>query len=350
VANLIKPGDHSTQAADVQARLRALGIPVEDNAGWFGDSTTQAVRTFQQQRGILVDGIVGPSTWGELVGASRRLGDAILYLKQPPMRGDDVVLLQERLNALGFDAGRSDGIFGRATDSAVRAFQKEYGVAEDGMFGPRSHSALMGLRVDRQGTAAGLREELRRAERGGRGLGGAVVVIDPGHGGPDRGNPGTNGACEADLCWQLALQVAERLAAAGATARLTRTETEDPDNFERARRANQIGGEMFLSLHLNTYGEPTAEGSSTYYFSTSQAAQRLAEGIQGELVGLGLNNCRSHGRSYAVLKETRMPAVLIEPVFITNPDEEKRLHDREFLKALALAIVTGLERYYSDLT
>ncbi len=333
----------------MQARLRALGIAVDDNAGWFGDSTMRAVRAFQQQRGILVDGIVGPGTWGELVGASRRLGDALLYLRQPPMRGDDVALLQERLNALGFDAGRRDGIFGQATDSAVRAFQKEYGVAEDGMFGPRSHLALMGLRVDRQGTSAGLREELRRAELGGRGLGGAVVIIDPGHGGPNRGNLGADGACEADLCWRLALEVAERLAAAGATARLTRTEAEDPDNSERARRANHIGGEMFLSLHLNTYDEPTAEGSSTYYFSSSHAAQRLAEGIQGELVGLGLNNCRSHGRSYAVLKETRMPAVLIEPVFITNPDEAKKLLDREFLKAVAQAIVSGLERYYSDL-
>lgn len=345
---LIKPGDRSPEVADVQARLRALGIPVEDEAGWFGDSTRRAVRTFQQQRGILVDGVVGPGTWGELVGASRRLGDAILYLKQPPMRGDDVALLQERLNALGFDAGRSDGIFGRATDAAVRAFQKEYGVAEDGMFGPRSHSALMGLRVDRQGTAAGLREELRRTERGVRGLAGAVVVIDPGHGGPDRGNLGVNGVCEADLCWQLALQVAERLAAAGATARLTRTETEDPDHSERARRANAIGGEMFLSLHLNSYDEPTAEGSSTYYFASSRAAQRLAEGVQSELVGLGLNDCRSHGRAYAVLKETRMPAVLVEPVFITNPDEAKRLLDRGFLGAVAGAIVTGLERYLSE--
>ncbi|MDQ3751866.1 MAG: N-acetylmuramoyl-L-alanine amidase [Actinomycetota bacterium] len=347
MTNLIKPGDRSPEVADVQARLRALGMPVDDSPGWFGDSTKRAVRTFQQGRGILVDGIVGPGTWGELVGASRRLGDAILYLKQPPMRGDDVALLQERLSALGFDAGRSDGIFGDATDSAVRAFQKEYGVAEDGMFGPMSHLALMGLRIDRQGTSAGLREELRRVERGG--LGGTVVIIDPGHGGPNRGNLGTNGVCEADLCWQLALEVAERLAAAGATARLTRTETADPDNSERARRANHLGGEVFLSLHLNTYEEPTAEGSSTYYFTASHSARRLAEEIQGELVGLGLNDCRSHGRSYAVLKETRMPAVLVEPVFITNPDEAKKLQDREFLKTVAQAIVAGVESYSSDL-
>ena len=349
MANLIKAGDRSPEVADVQSRLRALGIAVDDVPGWFGDPTKQAVRTFQQQRGILVDGIVGPGTWGELVGASRRLGDAILYLKQPPMRGDDVAFLQERLNALGFDAGRSDGIFGVATDSAVRAFQREYGVAEDGMFGPRSHSALMGLRIDRQGTSVELREELLRVERGGRGLGGAVVVIDPGHGGPDRGNLGADGACEADLCWQLAVEVAERLAGAGAAVRLTRTETEGPDNSERARRANHIDGEIFLSLHLNTYEETTAEGSSTYYFTASHSARRLAEEIQGELVGLGLNNCRSHGRSYEVLKETRMPAVLVEPVFITNPDEEKKLQDLDFLRMVAQAIVAGVERYYSDL-
>ncbi|HEX2294410.1 MAG TPA: N-acetylmuramoyl-L-alanine amidase [Actinomycetota bacterium] len=343
---LIRQGDRSQQVADVQARLRALGLQVDDDAGVFGDSTRHAVRTFQQTRGILVDGIVGPNTWTELVEASWRLGDRNLYLKQPPFRGDDVSLLQKRLNALGFDSGREDGIFGEDTARGVKAFQKEYGVAEDGIWGPRSQAALAGLRVDRPGTTAQLREELRRSAA--PDLHGALVVLDPGHGGDDSGGRGEGGLVEADVAWDLAVRVAERLAAAGARVRFTRTEAESPDASERARRGNRVDGDVFLSLHLNEHDEPTAEGASTYYFHTSAAGRALAEAIQEELAGLGVRDCRSHARSYTVLRETRMPAVLVEPVFLSNPDEAKRLEDADFRAALADAIAAGLSRYYAS--
>lgn len=342
---LIRPGERSEQVADVQARLRGLGYDLDDDPGSFGPSTTRAVRAFQQARHILVDGIVGPNTWSELVEASWRLGDRMLYLRMPLMRGDDVATLQERLNALGFDAGREDGIFGADTDRAVRAFQKEYGVPEDGLVGPRTHAALAGLRVDRPGTSALLREELRRAERSG--VHGALVVVDPGHGGGDHGQRGPGGVSEADVCWDLAARLAERLAALGARVRFTRTEPAGPDVVERAQLANALDADAFVSLHLNAHHEPTAEGASTYYFGGSHAGALLAESIQVELLRLGARDCRAHPRSYPILKRTRMPAVLVEPAFITNPDEEKRLSEPDFRQALANAIAAGVARYYS---
>ena len=343
---LIKQGQRSQQVADVQARLRSLGFPVDDDAGTFGDSTRHAVRSFQQRRGILADGIVGPHTWSELVEASWRLGDRSLYMKHPPFRGDDVALLQKRLNALGYDSGREDGIFGDDTARAVRHFQKEYGVAEDGIWGPRSQAALSGLRVDRPGTTAQLREELRRSDA--PDLHDALVVLDPGHGGDDAGTRSSAGLSEADVVWDLAVRVADRLAGMGARVRFTRTEAECPDASERARRANEVQGDVFLSLHLNEHDESTAEGSSTYYFHTSGAGRALAEAIQEGLVELGVRDCRSHARSYTVLRETRMPAVLVEPVFVTNPDEAKRLEEPEFRASIADAISGGLSRYYSS--
>lgn len=343
---LIRQGDRSQQVADVQARLRALGFSVEDEAAWFGDSTRRAVRTFQQRRGILVDGIVGPHTWSELVEASWRLGDRGLYLKHPPFRGDDVALLQARLNALGFDSGREDGIFGEDTGLAVKAFQKDYGIAEDGIWGPRSHAALAGLRVDRPGTTARLREELRRG--GGADLHRALVVLDPGHGGKDPGTRSTQGLVEADVSWDLAVRLADRLSGMGARIRFTRTENESPDASERARRANEVGADLFVSLHLNEHDETTAEGASTYHFGTSDAGRALAEAIQEELVALGGRDCRSHARSYTVLRETRMPAVLVEPVFLTNPDEAKRLEEPEFRSSIADAVAVGVRRYYAS--
>jgi N-acetylmuramoyl-L-alanine amidase len=346
MTKLIRIGDRSDQVADVQSRLRNLGFEIEDDPGSFGETTKRAVMAFQQRRDILVDGIIGPNTWDELVEASWRLGDRALYLRHPMLRGDDVLLLQDRLNALGFDAGKSDGIYGHETATAVRGFQREYGTREDGIFGLESYAALEGLRVNRPGVSAALREQLRH--KGAGGLRGALVVVDPGHGGEDLGRTGLGGLHEADACWRLATQLAERLVAAGASVRFTRTEGHGPDSSTRAALANELGADLFLSLHLNYHEEPTAEGASTYHFRSSRAGEALADKIQSELVKLGLKDGRSHARSYAILRETRMPAVLIEPVFITNPDEEKKLEDDGFVWLLADAVTIGVRRHFDE--
>ena len=343
---LIKQGDRSDEVLDVQARLRALGLTVEDETGFFGESTRAAVRAFQQRRSMLVDGIVGQQTWNQLVEASWRLGDRTLYLKNPYMRGDDITTLQTRLNALGFDAGREDGIFGPLAYEAVRAFQREYGVPEDGMFGQHTFAALSGLRVDRPGTAAELREELRH--RSDRALDRTLVVIDPGHGAGDPGELGDNGLTETEVCWNLATLLAERLASAGARVRFTRTEPENPDNSERARRANDLDADLLVSLHLNANREPTAEGASAYHFGTSRGGKAIAEAIQDRLVAQGARDCRVHARSFALLRETRMPAVMVEPAFITNPDESKKLEQHDHLVAVADAITAGIRDFYEE--
>lgn len=346
MTRLIKTGERSEEVTDVQARLRGLGFEIDDEAGFFGDSTKRAVSAFQQRRFLLVDGIVGPQTWNSLVEASWHLGDRTLYLKDPYMRGDDVTLLQQRLNALGFDAGREDGIFGPLAYAAVIAFQKEYGIAEDGMYGPQTHRALTGLRVDRPGITARIREEMRH--RHGRGLDGELVMIDPGHGGEDPGQIGPTGLREADVCWSLATMLAERLARHGARVRLSRHEPEDPDEDERAHRANELEADLVLSLHLNSNDEPTAEGTSVYHWVTSRAGEALADAINESLVRTGCRDCRTHPRSYTILRETRAPAVVIEPAFLTNPDEEKLLSDPDHLSALADAIVQGVQAYSSE--
>lgn len=341
---LIREGDVSEEVADVQARLRAQGLSVEDATGIFGPSTTRALRAFQQRRGLIADGIVGVDTWRELVESSWRLGDRILYLKHPPLRGDDVMTLQARLTALGFNAGREDGIFGRDTDAALRAFQREYGVVEDGIAGPHSYAALEGLRSNRPSSAAGLREELQRAAHSG--VHGTMLVIDPGHGGSDLGERSPSGEWEADICWDLSERLTEILTSAGARVRFTRTEAEGPEDSERARRANSLEADLLLSLHLNSHTEPTAQGSSAYYFRTSVAGAALAESIQSEVVALGLKDCRSHASSFPLLKETRMPAVLLEPAHVSNPDDAKQLDDPDFRALLARAMAAGLQGYY----
>ena len=120
----IQSQDRGEDVRDVQQRLIALGARVEGDEleGLFGPSTKAAVRAFQQRRGLFVDGKVGPETWAELVEAGYGLGDRVVYLRYPMFRGDDVRDLQGKLNALGFHAGRADGIFGERCDRAVRDF------------------------------------------------------------------------------------------------------------------------------------------------------------------------------------------------------------------------------------
>src|SRR5437764_6414634 len=155
-------GDTGSAIADIQVRLVTFGarIAPSELGGVFGSSTEEAVRDFQAKRHLRVDGLVGPDTWGQLVEAGYELGDRTIYLRSPIFRGDDVGALQRRLNALGFDAGKEDGLFGPRTDHAVREFQRNVAEHPDGLVGPATVSALNRLRPTLSGPSrAVIREE-----------------------------------------------------------------------------------------------------------------------------------------------------------------------------------------------
>ena len=132
----LRRGDHGPAVAEIRSRLAYLALCGDVAAGDpfdFDDELDRAVRSFQQERGITVDGIVGPHTFRRLEEARWQLGDRVLsYVPGHLMAGDDVTELQRRLNTLGFAAGRTDGLFGVQTDAALREFQKGVGVTADG--------------------------------------------------------------------------------------------------------------------------------------------------------------------------------------------------------------------------
>src|SRR5438309_140583 len=185
----IRAGDNGGDVADVQHRLVTVGHNVDtaELGGRYGPSTEAAVRAFQQRRGLLVDGIVGPETWGELVEAGFALGDRTLYLRHAPLRGDDVRALQRRLAALGFDSGREDGIFGPRCDRAVREFQRNVGREGDGIVGPDTLLALERLRPQIHAVSGSMVREAEAVSRYEASLAGARIAIDPGHGPEDPG-------------------------------------------------------------------------------------------------------------------------------------------------------------------
>lgn len=338
---------------DLQARLGRLGLSIapQELGGWFGQSTEDATRAFQQLRGLDVDGLVGPDTWRALVESSWALGDRLLRLEEPYLRGDDVRDLQARLNALGFAAGKHDGIFGPATAAALHDFQRDLGIEDDGLAGFDTLAALRRLWiVTRTGLGPRVRErEARRA--GPRGVAGRRLAVDPGHGEGDPGATGPHGETEAAIAFQLAARLAEALEAAGAEVVMTRGPHDDPTDSERAQRANDLGADLLISIHLNADPHSAAGGVATYYFEhqgvASEPGEYLAGLLQEHLVGAGGVDCRSHGKAYAILRETRMPAVVVEPGFITNPDEAGRLADPQAAQPLVDAMAAAVREYFA---
>ena len=131
----------------LQDKLNTLGYNSGSVDGIFGAKTYAAVTAFQKANSLGVDGIVGKLTWGKLYGVSPAMPvETTTVVGRPTVsygsRGDAVRKLQELLNALGYDCGSVDGIFGSKTKAAVLAFQKANGLGVDGIVGPLTWAKL----------------------------------------------------------------------------------------------------------------------------------------------------------------------------------------------------------------
>lgn len=349
--NLISRGSAGVEVADVQRRLRDLGLPVDDEDGEFARGTEAAVRTFQQQRGLPADGIVGPDTWMSLVGASYRLGDRILYVTSPPLRGDDVRDLQIRLNRLGFEAGYDDGLYGPQTFEAVREFQLNIGVAVDGIAGSSTIGPLIRLHRQHQEAPAYAvreREALRRPPR--LAIAGARVLVDPGHSIEDPGLIAPDGTPEHEVTWRIATNLEGRLAALGAHVSLSRGPSTSPSPSDRAALANAQDVELVVSIHMNGTASTQACGAASYYFGNgprfSERGRILARLALDEVIAAtGTADCRSHASTTAILRETRAPAVIVEPGFLTHPSEGRALTDEDVQRSIAGALTDAVANF-----
>ena len=349
---LYRRGDRGPAVSDVQATLFGLGfLTSPPEAGLFDEATDSALRDFQQRRGLSVDGIVGPETYRALAAARWKLGDRLLSLATRPFVGDDVAGLQERLLELGFDAGRADGIFGRRTEQALRGLQREYGLVPDGTCGPATLRALRQLGRHVTGGRPQVLRETEALHRAGAALPGKVVVVDPGHGGADRGAVG-HGLAEATIVEDLAARLEGRLTAVGVRTLLTRGPDNDPSDAERAEFANDSGADLVLSLHVDGSASPGCEGVASYHFGsgsgvTSTVGEQLASLVQREVVArTDLLDCHVHEKTWEILRLTRMPAVRLELGHLTHAEDARRLADPAFRDTVAEGILVAVQRLF----
>jgi len=342
---VLRRGASGAAVAEVRARLAHLGLCADvpatatlDSVA-FDDDLDQAVRAFQQERGITVDGIVGPDTFRRLDEARWQLGDRVLsYVPGHMMVGDDVTTLQRRLTELGFNSGRPDGIFGADTDHALREFQAGVGVVADGTCGPETFRAFDRLiRTVIGGNAAELREDMKLADLQ-TGVADKVIVIDPGS------------TVEPDICHAIAVRVEGRLAALGTQALLTRpARGVHPSEAERAEFANTVGADIAVSIHVDRSQSPAPHGIATFYYGHprgslhSRAGKVLAECVQHELTTrTDRLDCHTHPRTWDLLRLTRMPTVRVEVGYISNPDDARHLTSSAFHDALAEGIAEAV--------
>lgn len=349
----ISRGSAHAAVRDVQQRLRELGYDHGgDPPSEFRSGTHDAVCAFQQDRGLPADGIVGDDTWRALVEASRSLGDRRLYLTDPMLRGDDVRDLQRRLNRLGFDAGYEDGVFGPQTVEAVREFQLNVGLRVDGIVGGEVVAAIRRLhRRHQSAPAASVRErEALRSAPPRPSLAGARILLDPGHGPDDPGWEAPDGTCEHEVTWEIANRVEGRLLARGVHVILSRGPRTTPSTSERARLANDEDVELILSVHLNGLDSDAAQGCAAYYFGDeefiSESGRRFAELAVAEITErVGTPHLRTHPSTTAILRESRAPAVVVEPGFLTHPDEGRSLAQPAYQEEIAAALAGALNRF-----
>jgi N-acetylmuramoyl-L-alanine amidase len=290
----LKRGSGGEEVRDLHRRLTAAGFAPGDVTGRYTAATDAAVEAFQRDRGLEATGVCDQSTWDLLVEAGYRLGDRLLYLQAPMLRGDDVQELQLRLSSLGFDAGRVDGIFGPQTERALAEVQRNAGLPTDGIAGRATIGELcrLGAMADRGDPVAVVREResLRRAPRD---LGNRRIVV------------GDLGGSDA-----LATAVSRLLRHAGGEVMTLH----EPDGSLQAASANRFEAELYVGLSVNT-------SSSAAYFATtgfeSAGGRRLAElcaerltPVLGRIDRTTAATCQVLGTRVPVLRETRMPAVL----------------------------------------
>lgn len=189
------------------------------------------------------------------------------------------------------------------------------------------------------------------------------IVIDAGHGGPDPGAVNNKlGLQEGILSLEIGQALSIYLKGRGHNVKNTRQTVEDTpvpssknrDLAARAQIANNFGADCFVSIHLNGHTSSQANGFEIYRYRTTadKLGEKIVNQVSKEFPTLRIRRNEFGGgvkiASFAVIRLTNMPAVLVECGFITNNEEARVLSDKNYQQRLATAIGVGIEQWYGS--
>ena len=325
-----------------------------NNPTLFDDHVDAAVRSFQQSRGLIVDGVAGPDTLRALADAQFRFGDRTLAFVEgePAARGDDVAELQRHLSHLGFYYGHIDGVFNVRTRYAVAELQQNLGIPGSGVCDAATMRAM--ARVNRAITpsqAFALRD-YERLDRSTTALRGRLIALSAGR--SELASPHaverltSEPLTEALVAGDIGRRVERILQEFGArvVTRSSAAAGPDPDG-ERVPSLN-------LDLHCDWLDQQAASGIAAFYWGLpgtgeprSPIGHRAAILLMKELaVRTGMDNLGVHGRTWDTLKLSGIPSVGLDLGYLSNRSDAERLADPVFRQTVADAIVIGIQRLY----
>lgn len=192
---------------------------------------------------------------------------------------------------------------------------------------------------------------------------GKVVVIDPGHGSPDGGATGHSGTLEKDINLAIAKKLGSYLQQGGAHVIYTREddnavtdnlnakikEIKRADLSNRKNLKNNSGADLFISIHMNKFEQSKYKGAQVFYPVNSPESKKLAETIQQSITEFADNTnyreAKDSKNDIFILNDSKIPSVLVECGFLSNPEEESKLMSQEYQSEIAYAIFGGISRY-----
>ena len=193
-----------------------------------------------------------------------------------------------------------------------------------------------------------------------------VILIDPGHGYPDGGAVGKSGIMEKDINFSLAKKLGEYFLCTGASVYYTRMDDNsvalsDGKKFSENLKSNDLrlrkemadtyNADIFISIHMNNFQDSRYRGAQVFYDGFESESSILANYIQNSLIEIAdKNNNRKEKNSSSnifILKNAKIPSVLIECGFLSNEVEEAKLQTEEYQNVLAFSIYSGVMKYLS---
>ena len=183
------------------------------------------------------------------------------------------------------------------------------------------------------------------------------IVLDSGHGGEDPGKIGVNQAKEKDVNLKIAKKTKERLEKKGWKVVMTREKDVmlgDPaagnkkihDMKARVERINKTMPQAAVSIHQNSYEDPEIHGAQVFYYSHSREGEAVAKILQESLQEIDPENHRraKANETYYLLRRTKVPTVIVECGFLTNPEEAEKLSGEEYQEQVAEAVAKGIAK------
>ena len=194
---------------------------------------------------------------------------------------------------------------------------------------------------------------------------GRTIIIDAGHGAPDGGAVGESGVLEKDLNLSVALMLQKFLESGGTHVLLTRSDDNGiydisgsiknkkvSDIKNREKFMKEMDADVFVSIHMNKFPEKKYSGPQVFYSVNDEESKIIAESIQRNMIAVlspvSEREIKPADKNIYLLTNASVPAVLVECGFLSNPEEEQNLKDKNYQRRLAWAVYCGMLEYFNE--